>query len=154
MAWLVIIVLYVGIGLLAAAGSVFISQKLFSVKGQQIFFGLFLIWIAGVYLAFTAYFGMERAWRFETGGVIVFAVLGLVGVRVPVVLIIGYVLHGLWDVIHEIYMHAGSDLFSARQVTEIPLGYGAFCLAYDWCVAAYFHTGRNKWRDAWVARAR
>ena len=56
----VIITLYAGIGLLAAAGSIFISQKLFSAKGQQIFFALFFIAIAGFYLAFTAYFGTRK----------------------------------------------------------------------------------------------
>ena len=61
MALLVIIVLYVVIGLMSAAGSVFISKKLFSAKVEQIFFALFLIAIAGFYLAFTAYFGDEGA---------------------------------------------------------------------------------------------
>jgi hypothetical protein len=77
MALSVIIFLYVAIGLMSAAGSVFISKKLFSAKGEQTFFALFLIAIAGFYLAFTAYFGDEGAWRFETGGVIAFAILGL-----------------------------------------------------------------------------
>ena len=154
MALSVIIVLYVGIGLMSAAGSVFISKKLFSAKVEQTFFALFLIAIAGFYLSFTAYFGGEGAWRFETGGVIGFAVLGLVGVRVPVVLIIGYVLHGFWDVLHEIQAHGGGHLFGAQQATEIPLAYGAFCAAYDWCMAAYFCTRRGQWGAAWVARAR
>ena len=154
MALSVIIVLYVGIGLMSAAGSVFISKKLFSAKVEQTFFALFLIPIAGFYLAFTAYFGDEGAWRFETGGVIGFAVLGLLGVRVPVVLIVGYLLHGLWDVLHEIHAHGGGDLFGAQQVTEVPLAYGAFCATYDWCMAAYFYTRRGQWRAAWVAQAR
>jgi hypothetical protein len=111
MALLVIIVLYVCVGFLAAAGSVCISKKLFSAKVEQTFFALFLIAIAGFYLAFTAYFGHEGAWQLETEGVILFAVFGLVGVRVPVVLIIGYVLHGVWDVLHEIQAHGGGDLF-------------------------------------------
>ncbi len=54
MALSVIIVLYVCVGILAAAGSIFISQKLFSAKAEQIFFALFLVAIAGFYLAFTA----------------------------------------------------------------------------------------------------
>ena len=90
MALSVIIILYVSIGLMSAAGSVFIAKKLFSARAEQTFFALFLIPIAGFYLAFTAYFNDEGAWRFETGGVIAFAVLGLLGVRVPVVLIIAY----------------------------------------------------------------
>jgi hypothetical protein len=154
MALSVIIVLYVGIGLMSAAGSVFISKKLFSAKVEQIFFALFLIPIAGFYLAFTAYFGDEGAWRFETGGVIAFAVLGLLGVRVPVVLIVGYFLHGLWDVLHEIHVHGGGDLFGVQKATEVPLAYGAFCATYDWCMAGYFYTRRGQWSAAWVARAR
>ena len=67
MALSVIIVLYVFIGFLAAAGSIFISQKLFSAKAEQIFFALFLVAIAAFYLAFTAYFGdQERGdWKPE-----------------------------------------------------------------------------------------
>jgi hypothetical protein len=154
MALSVIIVLYVCIGFLSAAGSVFISQKLFSAKVEQIFFALFLIAIAGFYLAFTAYFRNEGAWRFETGGVIAFAVLGVIGVRVPVVLIIGYFLHGLWDVFHEIHAHGGGDLFGAQRATELPWGYGVFCATYDWCMAAYFYTRRGKWSAAWGGAVR
>ena len=81
MALSVIIILYASIGLLAAAGSIFISQKLFSAKGQQIFFALFFIAIAAFYLAFTAYFENRGAWRLETGAVIVFALFGFLGLR-------------------------------------------------------------------------
>jgi hypothetical protein len=151
MAFVVIIVLYVSVGFLAAAGSVCIAKKLFSAKAEQIFFALFLIAIAAFYLAFTAYFGNETAWRFETGGVIVFAVFGLVGARVPVVLIVGYVLHGIWDVLHEIHAHGGGDFFGA-QVTELPLAYGAFCAAFDCCIAAYFYKRRSQLRAAWAGR--
>ena len=154
MAFSVIIILYAAIGLMSAAGSVFISQKLFSAKVEQIFFALFLIPIAGFYLAFTAYFGNDEAWRFETGGVIAFAILGIVGVRVPVVLVIGYFLHGFWDAVHEIHAHAGGDLLGAQRVTEIPLAYGVFCATYDWCMAAYFYTRRRAWSAAWIAQSR
>src|SRR5690349_101536 len=154
MALSVIMILYVAIGLMSAAGSVFIAQKLFSAKVEQTFFALFLILIAGFYLAFTAYFGDEGAWRFEIGGVMAFALLGLLGVRVPVVLIVGYLMHGLWDVLHEIHAHGGGDLFGAQQATQLPLAYGAFCATYDWCMAAYFYTRRRQWNAAWAARVR
>jgi len=151
MALLVIIVLYIFVGFMSAAGSVCISKKIFSAKGEQIFFALFLIAIAGFYLAFTAYFGQEGAWPLETGGVIVFAILGLLGIRVPVALIIGYALHGVWDVLHEIYAHGGGDPFGSQQATELPLGYAFFCATYDWCMAAYFYTRRREWSAAWMA---
>ena len=150
----VIITLYASIGLLAAAGSIFISQKLFSAKGQQIFFALFFIAIAGFYLAFTAYFGDQEAWRLETGAVIVFAVFGIVGLRLPVALIIGYSLHGIWDLVHEIRAHGGVSLFGPHEMTELPLAYGAFCAAFDWCIATYIYVRRREWNGAWKVRAR
>ena len=131
MALTVIILLYVAIGAMSAAGSVFIARKLFSPKAEQIFFALFLIAIAGFYLAFTAYFGDDAAWRLETGGVMAFGVIGLVGVRVPVAVMIGYFVHGIWDVLHEMYAHGGAEALGFQQLTEIPLAYGVFCATYD-----------------------
>jgi hypothetical protein len=153
MALTVIMALYVCIGLMAAAGSVAISQRLLSAKAEQIFFGLFLIPIAGFYLAFTAYFGSDEAWRLEAGAVAVFAILGVLGIRVTVLLILGFALHGIWDLLHELHAHAGMD-FGAHAGTEIPLAYGAFCATYDWCMAAYFHTRRGQWKAAWAAQQR
>ena len=152
MALTVIMALYITIGLMSAAGSVAISQKVFSAKAEQIFFGLFLVPIAGFYLAFTGYFGNADAWRLEAGAVAVFAVLGISGIRVPFLLILGYVLHGPWDLLHELHAHAGVD-FGTVTGTEIPLAYGAFCATYDWCMAAYFYTRRRQWRAAWGTRA-
>jgi hypothetical protein len=148
MALSVILILYATIGLLAAAGSVSIANKLFSAKTEQTFFALFLIPIAGFYLAFTAYFGDDGAWRFEAGAVGAFAVLGLLGVRASLVLVIGYLAHGLWDLLHELHAHAAVDLFGARRATQIPLAYGAFCASYDWCIAAYFSLRRRGGRGA------
>ena len=152
MALSVIITLYAGIGFLAAVGSIFISHKLFSAKGEQIFFALFFIAIAGFYLAFTAYFGDQEAWRLEIGAVIVFVVFGLLGVRFPVVLMIGYLLHGIWDLVHEIHAHGGASPFGGHELTELPLAYGAFCAAFDLCVAVYFYSRRREWNAAWKAQ--
>lgn len=149
MAFTIIIVLYFSVGLLAAAGSIFISQKLFSARGEQIFFALFFIAIAGFYLAFTSYFENHEAWRLEIGAVAVFSLFGLLGLRFPVALIIGYSLHGVWDVVHEIHAFAGITPFRAGEMTELPFAYGVFCAAFDWCVAAYFCTRRREWNAAW-----
>ena len=92
---IVIVALYITIGVMSAAGSVYIAKSIFNPKTEQIFFGLFLIPIAGFYLAFTAYFGDKDAWQFEATAVAVFAALGVVGVRVPVALIFGNLLHVL-----------------------------------------------------------
>jgi hypothetical protein len=154
MALSVIVSFYAGIGLLAAAGSIFVSQKLFLARGQQIFFALFFVAIAGFYLVFTAYFGDQRAWRLETGAVILFATFGILGIRLPVALIIGYSLHGVWDVVHELRAHGVANPFGAQEMTELPLAYGVFCAAFDWCVSAYFYARRREWNAAWKAPAR
>jgi hypothetical protein len=149
---MVIVGLYISIGAMSAAGSVYIARSIFSAKAEQIFFGLFLIPIAGFYLAFTAYFGNKDAWQLEATAVAVFAVFGLVGVRVPFALIVGYLLHGLWDAVHEFNAHAEGSLL-ARQITSVPLGYAFFCATYDLLLAAYFYTRRNDWHAAWSAMA-
>src|SRR5215467_3372619 len=154
MAFTTIITFYAGIGLLAAAGSIFISQKLFSARGQQIFFALFFIAIAGFYLAFTAYFENQEAWRLETGAVIVFTVFGILGLRFPVALIIGYSLHGVWDIVHEIHAFGGVSPFGAGKMTELPLAYAPFCAAFDWCIATYVYIRRREWNAAWKSHAR
>ena len=153
LALIVIAALYVSIGVLAAAGSVYLSKSIFSAKMEQTFFGLFLVPIAGFYLAFTAHFGDKDAWQLEATAVAVFAVLGVVGVRVPFALIVGYLLHGLWDAVHEFNAHAGSSLFDSREITSVPLAYGFFCSTYDFLMAAYFYTRRNHWSSAWSATA-
>jgi hypothetical protein len=145
----VIVALYISIGVMSAAGSVYISKSIFSVKVEQIFFGFFLIAIAGFYLAFAAYFGDKDAWQLEAKAVAVFAVFGLVGVRVPFALIAGYLLHGLWDAVHEFNAHGGGSLLGPRQTTSVPLAYGFFCATYDFLMATYFYTRRNHWRAAW-----
>ena len=144
----VIVVLYVGIGFLAAAGSVYVAKWLCKPKAEQIFFATVLIPIAGVYLAFTAHFGDSAAWRSETTAVAVFALLGLVGIRVPLVLALGYLLHGLWDGLHELEA-LGISIRTAGEVTPVPLAYGYFCATFDFVIAAYFFARRHAFRAAW-----
>jgi hypothetical protein len=152
--FVVIVILYAVIGLLAATGAICIARKVLASKAVQIFFGLFPILIAAFYLAFTTYFEVKTAWRMETAAVAAFAVLGLVGTRVSFALIIGYSLHGLWDLLHELQAHGGYFAFEPGQLTAIPLAYGIFCLAFDFSVAAYVYARRAEWRGAWNAGPR
>ena len=145
----VIVILYAVIGLMAAAGAISIARKILSPKAEQIFFGMFLIMVAAFYLAFTAYFGVATAWRLETAAVVAFAVFGLLGARLPAALMVGYSLHGLWDLLHELQAHGAYSAFQPGQLTAIPLAYGVFCLAFDFCMAAYFYTRRAQWTAAW-----
>lgn len=151
--FIVIVTLYITIGLMSAAGSIFISQRIFTPKAEQIFFGIFFIPIAGFYLAFTAYFGIETAWPVESTGVLAFVAIGLLGIRIPFALIAGYPLHGLWDMLHELHAHGGFSVFEPGQATAIPLAYGVFCATYDVCMAVYFYTRRSDWAAAWESKA-
>lgn len=149
MALSVIVVLYLTIGVLAAVGSVVIARRLFPGKGEQVFFALFLIPIAGFYLAFTAHFRDAAAWPTETAGVAAFALLGLLGVRLPALLALGYFAHGLWDLVHELHAHGMRQVLGAWELTDLPLAYGAFCLAFDWWVVAFVVRRRSDWNAAW-----
>ena len=149
--FVVIVILYAVIGLMAAAGAIFIARKILAPKAEQIFYAMFLIMIAGFYLAFAAYFGVATAWRVEMAVVVGFVAIGMVGVRLPSALIVGYSLHGLWDLLHELQAHGGHSAFEPGQLTAIPLAYGVFCAAFDFCMAAYFYTRRAEWSAAWAA---
>jgi uncharacterized protein DUF6010 len=149
--FVVIVILYAVIGLMAASGVILIARKILSPKAEQIFYAMFLIMIATFYLAFTAYFGVATAWRLETAVVVAFVVIGLLSARLPFALIIGYSLHGLWDLLHELQAHGAYPAFEPGRMTAIPLAYGVFCAAFDFCVAAYFLSRRKEWITAWEA---
>lgn len=145
----VIMVLYAVVGLLAATGAVSITQKVFGPRAEQGFYGLFLIMIAAFYLAFIAYFGDAAAWRVETAAVVLFALVGVFGVRLPVALVIAYPLHGIWDLLHEVQAQ-GYSLFGAGELTTVPLAYGVFCAAFDVYIAGYAYARRAEWSAAWL----
>src|SRR5215472_15645244 len=119
--FIVIIILYAAIGLMAVTGAICIARKTLAPKAEQIFYGMFLVMIAAFYLAFTAYFGVATAWRLETAVVAAFAVIGLLGTRLPFALILGYFLHGIWDMVHELQAHGAWSAWAPGKLTAIPL---------------------------------
>lgn len=147
--FVVIVVLYIVIGLMAARGTISIFREIFRPRSEQIFYAMFLILVAAFYLAFAAYFRAATAWRVETIVVLGFIALGLLGVRLPFALIVGYSLHGLWDLLHELQAHGVYSAFQPGQLTAIPLAYGVFCAAFDFSMAAYFYGRRADWNAAW-----
>jgi len=147
--FVVIVTLYAAIGLMAAAGAIFIARKILAPKAEQIFYAMFLMVIAAFYLAFAAYFGVATAWRLETAVVLAFVAIGLPGARLPFALVVGYSLHGLWDLLHELQAHGAYSVFEPGQLTPIPLAYGVLCAAFDFCMAVYFCARRAEWIAAW-----
>lgn len=147
--FVVIVILYAVVGVMAARGTICIFRKIFTPRSEQIFYAMFLIMVAALYLAFVAYFGAGTAWRLETTVVVAFSAIALLGVRLPFALIAGYSMHGLWDLLHELQAHGGHSGFELGQLTAIPLAYGFFCAAFDFCMAAYFYARRAEWSAAW-----
>ncbi len=150
--FLVIVILYAVIGLMAAAGTISITRKIFGPKAEQFFYAMFLILIAAFYLAFVAYFGNAAAWHVEMAAVLVFAMISVFGVRIPMALIAGYFLHGLWDLLHELQALGAYAAFESAQLTAVPLAYGVFCAAFDACIAGYSYARRAEWGAAWTAQ--
>src|SRR6266545_3613366 len=142
--FVVIVILYAVIGLMAAAGTIFIVRKFLGPRAEQVFYGMFLIAIAAFYLAFAAYFGAATALRVEMAAILVFAVIGLFGARLPIALMVGYPLHGVWDLLHELQAQ-GVSAFEPGQLTSIPLAYGVFCAVFDVCIAGYSYARLAAW---------
>ena len=153
MALAIIMVWYVGIGALSAAGSMYLSHRFVPAKHEATLYGLFLIAIAAFYLACTSYFGEAEAWSLETAAALAFAVMGCLGTRLPVVLIAGYALHGGWDLLHEVQAHMQVDVFGGREATKVPFAYGTLSATFDWAMAVYFMYRRRHWVAAWSSRA-
>ena len=128
--FIVIAALYIVIGLMAARGTIATFQKIFAPRAEQIFYAVFLMLVAALYLAFVAYFEEASAWHLETAVVVAFVVIALLGMRLPFALIIGYTLHGLWDLLHELQAHGAHNIFEPGHLTAIPLAYGLFCAAF------------------------
>ena len=147
--FVVIVILYAVIGLMAAAGAISITRKI-GPKAEQVLYGLFLVIIAALYLAFVAYFGKATAWRVETAAVVFFALVGLFGVRLPIALVIGYALHGAWDLVHELQAQGAISTYYLGPLTAVPLAYGVFCAAFDVRIAAYAFKRRDEWNVAWA----
>jgi uncharacterized protein DUF6010 len=151
--FVVIVVLYASIGLMAAAGAILFVRKYLAPKAEQIFYAGFLVMIAAFYLAFAAYYGAAEAWRTELTAVAIFAALALLGARLPAALMAGYLFHGLWDFVHELQGHGSGSGFEPGQLTAIPLAYGIFCAVFDFTVAGYAYTRRAEWNGAWKVRS-
>ena len=142
---LVVALLYMTIGFLAATGSIVIVRRMFRGRWEQVFWAAFLVVIAAFYLSFAAYFAASaHAWQTELIGVGVFLVCAVVvGLFFRPAIAAGYVIHGLWDLSHSL---SGPSL-AGVPLTDIPLGYGLFCLTYDFVVAGYLMKSDSPWHQ-------
>lgn len=149
-ALVLILMLYASVGISAAIGTTVVTRKLFASKWEQIFYAGLLMAVAAYYLAFATYFGeAKNVWQTETTAVFVFCGIALIGVQLPVALMLGYILHGGWDFLHELQAHGAASIFEPGHTTAIPLAYGVFCAMFDVGIAIYFYLRRGEWSAAW-----
>lgn len=139
-----IIFIYANIAAFTAAGTIYLSQKLFKPDKERYFYAFFLFIIAIFYLSFILYYGGDMALKNELYAISVFAALACIGAFSTKILIVGYVLHGIWDFVHE-FQQPLHSILSDTDLVSIPLGYGVFCLVFDLAIAVYFYTRRKVW---------
>jgi hypothetical protein len=137
--------LIVGI-IIAIPGTIIPVRRFLSLRSEKIFFSLTLIPIAMFYIGFSYYYGELSALHAEIVGLIVFTVLALLSqFMASWVLVVAYVAHGAWDVLHEVFV---ASIGGAIPWTEVPAGYAAFCLAYDLIIAVYVYKRMHLWDEA------
>ena len=118
-------------------------QKFIRPRNQKMYFCLSLIPIALFYVGFSYYYGNLAALYAEIVAVIIFVVFALLGQLMATrIIAYGYILHGIWDLLHEMFIAGfGVDI----PWSEVPPGYAAFCLVYDLIIAAYVFKNWQAW---------
>ncbi len=90
--------------------------------------GYQLFIIAGVYIGFAVNDGRRQELLTEIAHLLFFFVLTVLGLWVsPWFLVGGYILHGVWDLLHR----------PEGIQTKLARWYPPLCLAYDWVFAAF-----------------
>lgn len=141
------IVLFSSVGAIAAFGMASVARRVFLGRFEQFFWAGLLLAIAVFYMGFAAWFeAPARAWNSEIAAIALVAFLALVGSYWGPALAVGYAFHGLWDIGHSVF---GTDMLG-HALSDIPLGYGMFCLGFDFAAVAYLLWWPKSWDD--VAR--
>jgi len=116
-----------GIGT-ALAGCTYGATSLLPAEVRLPVHAVLLAGIAAVYVGFAIADGRTLFLVTQVAGVLAFGALTVAGLSVHTgFLVAGYVLHGVWDVLHH-----RTDVPGRRAPWYIPL-----CLTYDWIVGAY-----------------
>ena len=105
-----------------------------SARSERHLYAAILIAMQALYLGFVIIQPSARGFAVEAGFLLVCLGLAAGGRRVILLLPVGYLFHGLWDLRH------------ATLLTEyVPSGYPEICVAYDWLLMLYFVTRLKAW---------
>ncbi|RZO86224.1 MAG: hypothetical protein EVA65_04650 [Oceanococcus sp.] len=139
------IVLFLSVGVAAAGAFAFVARHVFLGRYERMFWSALLVVIAAFYLGFAAWYQADAvAWRTELAAITVFAFVAVIGASSAPVLALGYLFHGVWDIAHSLY----GVIILGFPASEIPLGYGMFCLGFDVATAAYLFWWPKDWNTA------
>ena len=127
----------------AIPGTILPTRKFLSPKAERAFYSLSLFPIALVNICFAYYYGNLAALYAEIVGVMIFMFFALLGqLLASRILVIGYIAHTIWDLMHELFVAGIGDHI---PWTQVPAGYAAFCLSYDLIIAAYIYKRASLW---------
>ena len=129
--------------IIAIPGTIYLTRKFLRPRHEMLYFAISLVPIAIFYIGFAYYYGDLEAMHAEIVGVIIFSVLAIFAIQLhSAILVYAYIAHALWDVLHEVFVHG----FTGLPWSQVPMGYAAFCLAYDLIIAAYAWKRSEAWQ--------
>lgn len=129
--------------IVAIPGTIMVTRRFLKAPVEKAFYALTLIPIALIYIGFTYYYGDLSAIGAELFGVLIFLIFSLLAQFVATwVLVVGYISHAIWDLLHEVFV---VQLMEDVTWSQVPIGYAAFCLTYDLIIAFYVYKNIDRW---------
>lgn len=128
---LIWVLLAIGIG---AALATLVWGRKRNARSERHLYAAILIAMQALYLGFVIVQPSARGFAVEAAFLLVCLGLAAGSRRLALLLPVGYLFHGLWDLRH------------ATLLTEyVPSGYPEICVVYDWCLMLYFMTRLKAW---------
>jgi hypothetical protein len=122
------------VGIVGAILTTFLGWSKF-IPDAFIFHSAMLVMIGSIYMGFAFMDGRVSIVILELSVATIFIVLALLGLwQAPLLIGVGLVLHGLWDIAHH----------PKAIKTKIPIWYPPFCASFDFVFAgAFFYFARE-----------
>ncbi len=135
MTWMYLIMVLIGI--VIGIANIAVVRK-YIPRFEKNTWGVSLILVALIYVAFLLR-GGEGNWLWiEPAGVVFYGIFAVVGMTVsPATLGVGWLLHAFWD----------AGLHSGDAVEFVPSWYLGFCLGFDLAVGLYLFTRIRAWSE-------
>lgn len=134
-----IYLIYAFLAFMAVLGCAKFSSRYFKGKNELYFYCGTLFFIQIIYIVFDKHFNSGS--ELELYALIGFLILSVLGAFSPYLIILGYLSHGTWDLLHTLEFHSLLNL----KLSQVPLAYDIFCVVFDFGIVAYFFKKRKEW---------